>query len=205
MLSIVDEPFVPGTGDLLDTVARRWDALRRENPHYYDGRLYHVFGVHRNGHGGAVIHVADCAYRLHAVQDEDFDLGVRPLGVKGVVERDGRFLLGRRASCVGSYRNLWEFAPAGVVEPGRTPEETVGRELREEVGLTPHGTPRAIAVLYDDVLRCWEVVLRIEPAETSDAVPPSTAEYESITWCRLDALPEGMTPIAERMAVLLGG
>ncbi len=110
ILSVVDEPHVPDVPpDMLAEVEWRWEALCRANPRYFDGRLYHVFGVHRNGHGGAVIHVADCAYRYHAVQNEDLDLGVRPLGTKGLIQCADRFLLGKRAMTVGSYQSAWEF------------------------------------------------------------------------------------------------
>jgi mutator protein MutT len=201
-LSVIDEPFVPdGDPGLLDEVQWRWDALRKRNPRYFDGRLYHVIGVHRNGYGGAVLHVADCAYRFHAVQDEDFDLGVRPLGVKGIVRRDGLVLLGRRAHDVAAYAGQWEFAPGGVVEPGDTPVQTVVNELREETGLTVKREPTPIAVLYDAVIRCWEIVFRIEPGAEGE---PTTAEYADMHWCRPDDLPVDLTPTARKMIPLVG-
>jgi 8-oxo-dGTP pyrophosphatase MutT (NUDIX family) len=200
-LSVLDEPFVPDAPpEKLADVEWRWDALREENPNYYDGRLYHVLGVSRNGYGGAVLHVADCAYRYHAVQNEDFDLGVRPLGVKGIVIRDDRVLLGQRAPNVGAYRNMWEFAPAGVVDPGDTPSQAILTELHEETGLTAAYEPTHIAVLYDPVLRCWEVALRIEPAAGGD---PPTKEYAAMQWCSLDDLPAPLTPIATQMQPLV--
>ncbi|MHC5002834.1 MAG: NUDIX hydrolase, partial [Planctomycetota bacterium] len=157
VLSVAEGPFVPSGADL-DDVQRRWDALRDENPAYFDGRLYHVLGVHRNGHGGAVLHVVDCAYRLHAVQDETLDLGVRSLGVKGIVRRGRRALLGRRSGQVAAYRGCWEFAPGGVVEPGHPPAETIRAELAEETGLVAEREPTAIALLYDPGPRSWEIV-----------------------------------------------
>jgi 8-oxo-dGTP diphosphatase len=197
-LSVVHEPFVPaGDPGLLDAVEWRWEALQRENPAYHDGRLLHVIGVHRNGYGGAVLHVADCAYRFHAVQDEDFDLGVRPLGVKGLTARDGRLLLGKRGANVAHYKGLWEFAPGGVVEPGERPETTLVRELHEETGLEAAGEPVPVAVVYDTVLRCWEMVFRVEPT-SGDA--QATPEYAELRWCEAGALPDGMSPISAVIA-----
>lgn len=50
-----------------------------------------------------------------------------------LVDIDGRVLLAQRP--VGkSMAGLWEF-PGGKVEPGERPEETVIRELREELGI----------------------------------------------------------------------
>jgi 8-oxo-dGTP pyrophosphatase MutT (NUDIX family) len=105
----------------------------------------------------------DCAYRFHAVQDEQFDIGVRPLGTKGITIREGRVLMGQRTNSVCSYPGLWEFAPSGVVEIGSSPGHNIAAELREETGLEPAREPTPVALLYDDVLRCWEIVFRIEP------------------------------------------
>lgn len=203
-LSVLDEPFVPdGDLGLLDEVENRWQALCERNPRYYDGRLYHVIGVHRNGHGGAVLHVADCAYRFHAVQDQSFDLGVRSLGVKGLIEVRGRFLLGRRAMSVANYRGMWEFAPAGVVEPGHRPEETIIAELAEETGLRASHGPTPVAILFDPVVRCWEIVFRIAVAPASIDGAPATAEYDETAWLGRDDLPTNLSPVARQMVPLL--
>jgi 8-oxo-dGTP pyrophosphatase MutT (NUDIX family) len=204
-LSVVDEPFVPDVDAArLDEVDQRWDALRAANDAYFDGRLYHVLGVHRNGHGGAVLHVADCAYRFYAVQSPDFELGVRPLGVKGITGHGGRVLMGRRAASVSAYAGRWEFAPGGGVEPGDPPSAQPARtllaELREETGRTARREPTPIAILFDDVLGTWEIVYRIDA--TRDGVP-ATAEYDELTWCAPGALPEDLTPIGRQMVALL--
>lgn len=200
VVHLAETPFVPPGADL-DLVDRRWQALCEGNPAYFDGRLLHVLGAHRNGHGGAVLHAADCAYRFHAVQDRSLDLGVRPLGVKGLVERDGRFLLGLRSEQVAHYRGQWEFAPGGVVEPGRTPAETLVEELYEETGLRPAAEPNAVAMMFDDVLKCWEIVfrLRVRP----EAEPPPTTEYGELRWCSPGDLPAPLSPLARRLVPLL--
>jgi 8-oxo-dGTP pyrophosphatase MutT (NUDIX family) len=199
-LSVMDTPFVPPR-QLLEEVERRWAALCRKNPAYFDGRLYHVLGVHRNGHGGASIHVMDCAYRYFAVQDREFDLGVRPLGLKGVTIRDGQVLMGRRAANVAAYAGLWEFAPSGGAEPGKTTAELIQEELMEETGLSSGAEPIPVAVMHDSVLKCWEIVFRLTPG---DASPRSrTAEYSELEWRRADNLPEGLSPMARQIAALL--
>ncbi|WP_235911976.1 8-oxo-dGTP diphosphatase MutT [Mesorhizobium xinjiangense] len=50
-----------------------------------------------------------------------------------LVDADGRVLIAQRPQGK-SMAGLWEF-PGGKVEPGETPEETVIRELREELGI----------------------------------------------------------------------
>jgi 8-oxo-dGTP diphosphatase len=50
-----------------------------------------------------------------------------------LVDADGRVLLAQRPAHK-QLGGLWEF-PGGKVEPGETPEETVVRELNEELGI----------------------------------------------------------------------
>ncbi|MGL3609166.1 8-oxo-dGTP diphosphatase MutT [Rhizobium sp. G187] len=50
-----------------------------------------------------------------------------------LVDADNRILLAQRPPGK-SLAGLWEF-PGGKVEPGETPEETLVRELEEEIGI----------------------------------------------------------------------
>ncbi len=50
-----------------------------------------------------------------------------------LVDPDGRVLIAQRPEGK-SMAGLWEF-PGGKVEPGETPEDTVIRELHEELGI----------------------------------------------------------------------
>ncbi|WP_411037399.1 8-oxo-dGTP diphosphatase MutT [Shinella sp. BYT-45] len=50
-----------------------------------------------------------------------------------LIDADGRILLAQRPEGK-ALAGLWEF-PGGKVEPGETPEETLIRELEEELGI----------------------------------------------------------------------
>ena len=48
ILSVVEGVYVPvGDAGLVDEVETLWAARCDENPAYFDGRIYHVLGVHR--------------------------------------------------------------------------------------------------------------------------------------------------------------
>ena len=53
--------------------------------------------------------------------------------VAGVIERDGRILIARRRK-EDKFGGKWEF-PGGKVKPGETPQESLTRELEEELGI----------------------------------------------------------------------
>lgn len=200
VLSVQTEPFVP-QGMSMAEVDRRWKELCARNPAYFDGRIWHVLGVSRNGHGGATLHVQECGYRFYAIQNEEVDIGVRVLGVKGFTWREDRVLLGLRAAFVSCYPGQWEFAPGGAAEVGHDPAATIAEELREETGLAPAGDPIAIAVMYDPTARTWEIIFRIRAQ--AGALHSAQKEYTEFEWRKPDDLPADLTPIARNMVRLL--
>jgi 8-oxo-dGTP diphosphatase len=53
--------------------------------------------------------------------------------VAGLIEREGRVLIGRRRPG-GQHPLKWEF-PGGKVEPGEDPRAALARELKEELAI----------------------------------------------------------------------
>lgn len=66
--------------------------------------------------------------------------------VGAMIERDGRYLITQRKP-TATLPLLWEF-PGGRVEPGETDEETLKRELREEMAIEISVGERAMFVTH---------------------------------------------------------
>ncbi|SMF80871.1 ADP-ribose pyrophosphatase YjhB, NUDIX family [Paenibacillus uliginis N3/975] len=75
------------------------------------------------------------------------------LGVYGVLIKDGRILLIRKAR--GPYLGKWDL-PGGSIEFGEEPEQTLKREFHEETGLT------AIRGIMKTAVSCTIIYQRTE-------------------------------------------
>jgi 8-oxo-dGTP diphosphatase len=56
--------------------------------------------------------------------------------VAAFIVQEGRILLGQRASDRAFYPDVWDVF-GGHIEPGERPDQTLVRELEEELGITP--------------------------------------------------------------------
>lgn len=127
----------------------------------------------------------------------------RKIVVAGILEREGRVLVARRAEgSPGGLAGAWEF-PGGKIEAGETAHEALKRELREELGVE-------IVVVDSEPLDVedWKYdhghfeiqVYRVKIA----AGTAEPLEHAEIRWlmpadiCRLQLLPADR-PIAERL------
>ena len=111
-----------------------------------------------------------------------------------LVDADNRVLIARRPEGK-ALAGLWEF-PGGKVEPGELPEETVIRELREELGIETWKTCLAPLTFashsYDDfhllmplfICRKWEGI-------------PTAREGQAVKWVKPRALREYPMPPAD--------
>jgi 8-oxo-dGTP diphosphatase len=67
--------------------------------------------------------------------------------VAGLIQRDGLLLICQRRRD-GAFPLKWEF-PGGKVEPGETPADSLGRELREELGIEAQVGPELFRTRHD--------------------------------------------------------
>lgn len=105
--------------------------------------------------------------------------------VAGVLERDGRLLIGQRLA-KDRHGLKWEF-PGGKVEPGETPKDALRRELREELGIEAEIGPE-IARYEQCVTGRPALVLLFHRVEGFQGEPqPRT--FQQILWERPEALP----------------
>jgi 8-oxo-dGTP diphosphatase len=122
-----------------------------------------------------------------------------------LVDADGRVLLAQRPAGK-SMAGLWEF-PGGKVEPGERPEETLIRELKEELDITvkeaclapltfaSHSYPEFHLLMPLYVCRRWE--------GTATAL-----EGQTLAWVRPNRLrdypmPPADAPLVSHLTTLL--
>ncbi|MGN6300699.1 MAG: aminoglycoside adenylyltransferase family protein [Angustibacter sp.] len=110
--------------------------------------------------------------------------------VVGALVREGRVLLVHRRPDKHAYPDLWDL-PGGLMEPGESELDALGRELHEELGVrvaTQSATHLTrLSVGADDqpaVLSAWLV-------REWDGTPTNVAteEHDDLAWCDLDQLP----------------
>ncbi|KQO91244.1 NTP pyrophosphohydrolase [Methylobacterium sp. Leaf92] len=111
-----------------------------------------------------------------------------------LVDADGRVLMAQRPEGK-ALAGLWEF-PGGKVEPGERPEETLIRELAEELGITvkepclapltfaSHASPDFHLLMPLYICRRWEGL-------------PQPREAQALRWARPGGLRDLPMPPAD--------
>ncbi|MBO3762361.1 8-oxo-dGTP diphosphatase MutT [Ciceribacter sp. L1K22] len=111
-----------------------------------------------------------------------------------LVDSDGRILLSQRPEGK-ALAGLWEF-PGGKVEPGETPEETLVRELDEELGIqtkVPCLAPLTFAShTYDD----FHLLMPLYICRRYEGIPHGR-EGQAVKWVRANALRDYPMPPAD--------
>ncbi len=98
-----------------------------------------------------------------------------------LVDTDGRVLLSQRPPGK-SMAGKWEF-PGGKIETGETPEDTLIRELDEELGIDTHFSCLAPLCFVSHAYLDWHMVLMLYVCRRWQGTP-APQEGNDIIWVR---------------------
>ncbi|MTI42861.1 8-oxo-dGTP diphosphatase [Roseibium hamelinense] len=111
-----------------------------------------------------------------------------------LVDPDGRILLAQRPEGK-AMAGLWEF-PGGKVEKDERPEETLIRELREELGITVNEACLAPLTFASHTYEDFHLLMPLYVCRRWDGFP-SGREKQQIKWVRPNRLRDYPMPAAD--------
>lgn len=111
-----------------------------------------------------------------------------------LVDSDGRILLAQRPEGK-SLAGMWEF-PGGKVEAGETPEETLVRELNEELGIVTRIPCLAPLTFASHTYETFHLLMPLYVCRRYEGIPQGR-EGQAIKWVRPQALRDYPMPPAD--------
>lgn len=111
-----------------------------------------------------------------------------------LVDTDGRVLLAQRPAGK-QLAGLWEF-PGGKVEPGERPEETLIRELAEELGITVKEPCLAPLTFASHAYPDFHLLMPLYICRRWEGAPRSM-EGQALKWVRPGSLRDMPMPPAD--------
>jgi 8-oxo-dGTP diphosphatase len=111
-----------------------------------------------------------------------------------LIDADGRILLAQRPEGK-SLAGLWEF-PGGKVEPGETPEETLIRELEEELGIQTKEACLAPLTFASHTYETFHLLMPLYVCRRFEGIPHGR-EGQAIKWVKPNALRDYPMPPAD--------
>jgi 8-oxo-dGTP diphosphatase len=111
-----------------------------------------------------------------------------------LIDGDGRILLAQRPEGK-SMAGLWEF-PGGKVEAGETPEETLIRELEEELGIVTKVACLAPLTFASHAYEDFHLLMPLYVCRRFEGVPQGR-EGQALKWVRAKALRDYPMPPAD--------
>ncbi|WKC23010.1 (deoxy)nucleoside triphosphate pyrophosphohydrolase [Rhizobium sp. SSA_523] len=111
-----------------------------------------------------------------------------------LIDADGRILLAQRPPGK-SLAGLWEF-PGGKVETGETPEETLVRELEEELGIATKVACLAPLTFASHSYESFHLLMPLYVCRRFEGIA-SGREGQALKWVRPAALRDYPMPPAD--------
>lgn len=111
-----------------------------------------------------------------------------------LIDTDGRILLAQRPEGK-SLAGLWEF-PGGKVEAGETPEETLVRELEEELGIVTKVPCLAPLTFASHTYETFHLLMPLYVCRRYEGIPTGR-EGQALKWVRSSALRDYPMPPAD--------
>lgn len=111
-----------------------------------------------------------------------------------LVDAEGRVLLAQRPPGK-TLAGLWEF-PGGKVEPGETPEETLVRELHEELGIVTQIPCLAPLTFASHGYETFHLLMPLYVCRRFEGIPRAR-EGQVLKWVRPKALRDYPMPPAD--------
>ena len=111
-----------------------------------------------------------------------------------LVDADGRVLIAQRPEGK-QLAGMWEF-PGGKVEPGETPEETVVRELREELGIETKIACLAPLTFASHAYESFNLLMPLFVCRRYWGIPQAQ-EGQALKWVRPNKLRDYPMPPAD--------
>ena len=111
-----------------------------------------------------------------------------------LVDADGRILIAQRPEGK-KMAGLWEF-PGGKVEPGETPEATLVRELREELGIETRSACLAPLTFASHAYEDWHILMPLYVCRRWEGIP-QPREGQALKWVRAKDLRQYPMPPAD--------
>ncbi|MEM8540823.1 MAG: 8-oxo-dGTP diphosphatase MutT [Pseudomonadota bacterium] len=111
-----------------------------------------------------------------------------------LVDPDNRILLAQRPEGK-SMAGLWEF-PGGKIEPGETPEQSLVRELQEELGITTQPACLAPLTFASHAYEKFHLLMPLFICRKFDGIP-MPREGQNLKWVRASDLRNYPMPAAD--------
>lgn len=111
-----------------------------------------------------------------------------------LIDTDSRILLAQRPEGK-SLAGLWEF-PGGKMEPGETPEETLVRELEEELGITTRVACLAPLTFASHSYENFHLLMPLYVCRRYEGIAQGR-EGQALKWVRPHALRDYPMPPAD--------